>query len=597
MGTDIEWIETTVLEAADTSPELFDQRDLDTMQTDPTFLSKFLRARPSKEDSLKMVLSTLRWRNEFQPRGGDEDQDASSVCFAHGTDHEGHVVVVVALSKISSESEDDEVQAERAIASTLEQESSKLPPNARICLLIDARQTRPAWFSLRVARFLITCLNTYYPCLVGPVLLYALPWDMRPTWAVMREELPKGCSAAVRNVAKRDVLETYIDPTHLVVLLRDPHAADGPPAHHHHNPHDVNHVNGHAAAAAASHLPSALRRSLETKSPDSGRRVTFAQTSPGPGELPQTHIAVLNPPKELVFSGDKVLAATLTVTNTSDGPIAFKIKTTSPTSYRVRPNNGVLAVGASTDVDLSRRSISPVHDPFRDKFLVMVTNVGGSDIDDGNVTDKSHEEVSDYFKTLMRGQISEFRLFTNYPGTGRVGSPLAAGARSAAARAAAANSAVSGGDVPTVESVQSSPVSATTSPSSRGNVATEFMSRVAHGAAVTARVAAAAATQQPFTNTGAADANTDTATTTTTSASAALVRAGWPGHAAAAFLLVLVGWLVGALVDTPAAQVRDAGGMGVIVLAVCVGVGVGVALDLVRVQWAAGRAVDRLKRD
>jgi len=53
---------------------------------------------------------------------------------------------------------------------------------------------------------------------------------------------------------------------------------------------------------------------------------------------------VLDPSNELKFRGpfDDVVTVNLTVTNTSQSRIAFKIKTTAPKRYCVKPNSGVL---------------------------------------------------------------------------------------------------------------------------------------------------------------------------------------------------------------------------------------------------------------
>jgi hypothetical protein len=48
--------------------------------------------------------------------------------------------------------------------------------------------------------------------------------------------------------------------------------------------------------------------------------------------------------------GSSQAKAVLTVTNQGESPIAFKIKTTAPKSYCVRPNHGTVLVGATVEV-------------------------------------------------------------------------------------------------------------------------------------------------------------------------------------------------------------------------------------------------------
>lgn len=52
--------------------------------------------------------------------------------------------------------------------------------------------------------------------------------------------------------------------------------------------------------------------------------------------------SLLEVPPELVFSGpfDHVITTYMTLTNISQSPVCFLVKTTVPNSYCVRPNRG-----------------------------------------------------------------------------------------------------------------------------------------------------------------------------------------------------------------------------------------------------------------
>jgi vesicle-associated membrane protein-associated protein A len=56
---------------------------------------------------------------------------------------------------------------------------------------------------------------------------------------------------------------------------------------------------------------------------------------------------VLDPPSELRFKGpfEDYVSVSLTIRNPTDKRIAFKIKTTAPKRYCVKPNSGVLDSG------------------------------------------------------------------------------------------------------------------------------------------------------------------------------------------------------------------------------------------------------------
>ncbi|KAG8693766.1 phosphatidylinositol-binding protein scs2, partial [Ceratobasidium sp. 394] len=84
----------------------------------------------------------------------------------------------------------------------------------------------------------------------------------------------------------------------------------------------------------------------------------------------------LNPSKELGFNRPltQIARRTLTITNYNLQPIVFKVKTTAPKHYCVRPNSGTVEPGGSTDVQVlmqAMREDPPLSDKCKDKFLVQ----------------------------------------------------------------------------------------------------------------------------------------------------------------------------------------------------------------------------------
>ncbi|CUA69969.1 putative protein C17C9,12 [Schizosaccharomyces pombe 972h-] [Rhizoctonia solani] len=84
----------------------------------------------------------------------------------------------------------------------------------------------------------------------------------------------------------------------------------------------------------------------------------------------------LNPSNQLGFNRPltQIVRRTLTVTNHNDQPVAFKVKTTAPKLYCVRPNSGVIEPGDSVDVAVllqAMREDPPLSTKCKDKFLVQ----------------------------------------------------------------------------------------------------------------------------------------------------------------------------------------------------------------------------------
>lgn len=90
------------------------------------------------------------------------------------------------------------------------------------------------------------------------------------------------------------------------------------------------------------------------------------------GKLDQ--ILVLDPPYDLKFKGPflDVVTAQLRLKNPSDRTVCFKVKTTAPRRYCVRPNSGVLDPGASIAVSVMLQPFD--YDPnekSKHKFMVQ----------------------------------------------------------------------------------------------------------------------------------------------------------------------------------------------------------------------------------
>jgi len=58
----------------------------------------------------------------------------------------------------------------------------------------------------------------------------------------------------------------------------------------------------------------------------------------------QEQVLKIDPPVELTFTGPfhQAVSSTMTLTNPSERKVCFKIKTTAPKRYCVKPNSGVI---------------------------------------------------------------------------------------------------------------------------------------------------------------------------------------------------------------------------------------------------------------
>ncbi|CAI9103636.1 OLC1v1002159C1 [Oldenlandia corymbosa var. corymbosa] len=83
----------------------------------------------------------------------------------------------------------------------------------------------------------------------------------------------------------------------------------------------------------------------------------------------------------------KQSSCSMQLTNRTDQYVAFKVKTTNPRKYSVRPNSGVIQPGSVTNVTVNMQALKemPADMQCKDKFLVQSVIVpGGSTVKDLN---------------------------------------------------------------------------------------------------------------------------------------------------------------------------------------------------------------------
>uniref|UniRef100_A0A8C1VF37 Vesicle-associated membrane protein-associated protein A n=1 Tax=Cyprinus carpio TaxID=7962 RepID=A0A8C1VF37_CYPCA len=97
-------------------------------------------------------------------------------------------------------------------------------------------------------------------------------------------------------------------------------------------------------------------------------------------------VLILDPPSDLRFRGPftDVVTANLKLRNPSDRRVCFKVKTTAPRRYCVRPNSGLIDPGASVTVSVMLQPFD--YDPnekSKHKFMVqsILVPAGASDLE------------------------------------------------------------------------------------------------------------------------------------------------------------------------------------------------------------------------
>ncbi|EOO01915.1 putative msp domain-containing protein [Phaeoacremonium minimum UCRPA7] len=102
------------------------------------------------------------------------------------------------------------------------------------------------------------------------------------------------------------------------------------------------------------------------------------------------------------------VANILKIRNPNKSPVAFKVKTTAPKQYCVRPNSGRIEPDHEVEVTVLLQAMKqdpPLDTKCRDKFLVQSVNISG---------DKEFTSVQQIWDSVEKAQIQEKKIRVNF---------------------------------------------------------------------------------------------------------------------------------------------------------------------------------------
>ncbi|KAI9163009.1 major sperm protein [Paramyrothecium foliicola] len=106
------------------------------------------------------------------------------------------------------------------------------------------------------------------------------------------------------------------------------------------------------------------------------------------------------------------VSQTLTIKNPNSSPVAFKVKTTAPKQYCVRPNAGRIEPGQEFDVTVLLQAMKaepPADAKCRDKFLVQSVSI---------TPDKEFSSISAVLESTEKSALQERKIRVNWLAAG-----------------------------------------------------------------------------------------------------------------------------------------------------------------------------------
>ncbi|XP_037933701.1 motile sperm domain-containing protein 2-like isoform X2 [Teleopsis dalmanni] len=297
----------------------------------------------------------------------------------------------------------------------------------KITAVFDMAGTGLGNMDLDFVKRIIDTFKQYYPNTLNYILIFEMAWVLNAAFKLIKGLLPAKALEILKMVSKKDI-NTYIDKNNCLTSWGGT------------DDYEFSFVPEKIANKPI--VPTTLLTPPPTPIPTAGReangnvpaygiqlnqdkKVHFANSSPTrvPQMLdfrdqhtPQEHdLLRVSPTDTLAFSTTNGNESVLDLTSLTNVPITYKIQTTSPEKFRVRPRCGVLNQGESVTVNILLKPDQTLADgglkKEKDKFLVMVHPVP-SNIDQS-------EPMTTFWKQVPPNSpnIEEHRLTCVYKGS------------------------------------------------------------------------------------------------------------------------------------------------------------------------------------
>lgn len=276
---------------------------------------------------------------------------------------------------------------------------SRQEPGALLTAVFDMSESGLGNVDMDYLRFLIHCFQVYYPCLLAKILIFELPWIMTAAWKMVKTWLGPDAVDKLQFVTRADV-QTHVAADHLPAHMGGTDAFE-----YSYPPLPEDHFQ---AAMSESPSQGGTVHTEDTGERESRPRKVCLAEEGGvkPARRPTStfkgSLLRLSPAVELIFGqsdGDR--RCVIVLDNVTKNPVAYKVRTTAPDKYRVKPSSGSLEPGAGVDILVSLHGGSQASP--QDRFLLMAAEMEAAVAGD-------NQDLAQLWKEIPKDKVMEHRL-------------------------------------------------------------------------------------------------------------------------------------------------------------------------------------------
>ncbi|NXX81088.1 MSPD2 protein, partial [Urocolius indicus] len=407
----------------------YDSRDVERLQQDDKWVENYLIWRHDVvDDALKMIDESFQWRKDYTVNDLAESVlpkwlFESGALFLHGYDKEGYKLFWFRV-KYHIKDPKQQLEKKKLVAFWLEH-YAKRDHGKPLTVVFDMAETGISHIDLDFVRFIVNCFTDYYPNFLTKIVIFEMPWIMNAAFKIVKGWLGPDAISMLKFTNKGDVQE-YISgeylPPHMggtdsfkysyPPLVDDdfqtPLCENGPITSE-----DEHESKEEIDADTKETGEMNEEQNLNQKKMNSVEQISKTEETDKTESKPKNAKKALttfkgpllhiSPAEELYFgskeTGEK--KCLIVLTNVTKNIVAFKVRTTAPEKYRVKPSNSSCEPGTSLDIIVS------LHGGFaaslQDRFLIMAAEMDQSSGAGG-------PELTQFWKEVPRTKVMEHRL-------------------------------------------------------------------------------------------------------------------------------------------------------------------------------------------
>ncbi|KAJ8973394.1 hypothetical protein NQ317_002762 [Molorchus minor] len=332
-------------------------KDLERVKTDDNWLQRFLLHQEGNvPNALNMMWTSINWRKdnnvndnthklihilEITEDNVKKDILCSGAFFPYGADINGCTLLILKSKKyVKGAIDPDELK--RCVIYWFER-LERQTKGKKITLFFDMEGSGLSNMDMDFIKYLIGLFKEYYPFFLNYIIIFEMPWILSAAFKIIKSWLPEKAIEKIKFVGKKDI-KTYVPLDQAFKSW------------------------GGQSDYVFSFIPEELV--IEENS------VTVTPVSPITNNNKKVHFVDGSMSEQSVSSGDKELdggclkvtpssiisfvrdgnelSSTLELQNTDHSShLSYKLKTTSPEKFRVKPSAGCLGPGDTTSVTVT----------------------------------------------------------------------------------------------------------------------------------------------------------------------------------------------------------------------------------------------------